>query len=188
MTFIMARKNLRQLSKFLSFLLRHGAEEFNLELDEQGFASFDEVWALVEKRYKGRFTLDDLEPVLEGKLDGKKRLVLEGDRIRAVYGHNRKTTQIQYDPAEPPAILYHGTNDRVLDKIRESGLLAMERQYVHLSVDLERAISVASRRTNDPVMLEIRALDAQAAGITFFQPDENHFLCELIPPEFIDFP
>ncbi len=184
----MARKDLKRLSKFLSFLLRHGAAEFGLELDEQGFASFDKVWALVEERYNGRYVLDDLKPVLEGKLDGKKRLVLEGDRIRAVYGHNRKTTQIQYEPAEPPVILYHGTNRRVLDNIRESGLLPMERQYVHLSVHLERALSVASRQTNKPVMLKIRAQDAKNAGVLFFQPDENHFLCESIPPEFIDFP
>lgn len=180
--------NLRPLSKFLSFLLRHGADEFQLELDEEGFASLDEVWAIVEKRYRGRYTLEDLEPVLEGRLDGKKRLAREGDRIRAVYGHNRKTRQIQYDPANPPVILYHGTNERVLGKIHDTGLLPMERQYVHLSVDRERAFSVARRSTKNPVMLEVRAQDAQAHGLVFFQPDANHFLCEAIPAEFLNFP
>lgn len=184
----MSRRDLKQLSKFLSFLLRHGADEFDLALDEQGFASFDDVWAIVQRRYKARFSLEDLEPVLAGELDGKKRLELVDGRIRAIYGHNRRVKQVEYEPANPPAILYHGTHSHVIDKIRESGLLAMERQYVHLSVDQERAFTVARRYTRDPIMLQVRAQEAQAAGHVFFQPDSNHFLCEAIPPEFITFP
>lgn len=184
----MTQKDLKSLSKFLSYLLRHGAEENNLHLDEQGFADLEQVWQIVEKRYQRRFQREDLEPVLAGELDGKKRLALEGNKIRAVYGHNRKTSAVVYEPAEPPPILYHGTNARAVALIQDSGLLPMERQYVHLSVDRERAYTVARRTTPHPVMLAIRAQDAYRAGLTFYQPDEQHFLCESIPSEYIEFP
>lgn len=184
----MSSHELKRLSKFLSFLLRHGADEFHLALDEQGFADFDKVWAIVQRRYRGKFSKEDLEPILAGELDGKKRLELVDGQIRAIYGHNRRVKQVAYEPAEPPAILYHGTHAHVIEKIQESGLLPMERQYVHLSVDQERAFTVARRYTRDPIMLEVRAQEAQAAGHVFFQPDNNHFLCEAIPAEFITFP
>lgn len=184
----MAHKDLRQLSKFLSYLLRHGAEEYGLALDEQGFADLEVVWKIVEERYKHRFQRDDLGPILAGELDGKQRLAVDGQKIRAVYGHNRKISAITYEPAEPPELLYHGTNAKAVASIRETGLLPMERQYVHLSVDRERAYSVARRTTPHPVMLQIRARDAHQAGHVFYQPDSQHFLCAAIPPEFLVFP
>lgn len=184
----MSHKDLKQLSKFLSYLLRHGAEEYDLTLDEHGFADLETVWKIVENRYKRRFQREDLVPILAGELDGKQRLAVEGQKIRAVYGHNRKISTVVYEPADPPDILYHGTNARAVPSIREAGLLPMERQYVHLSVDRERAYSVARRTTSDPVMLEIRAKDAQQAGCIFYQPDSQHFLCEAVPAAFLVFP
>jgi len=184
----MKRKNHRSLSKFLSYLLRHGAEEYGLLLDMDGSVELEQVWAIVENRYGKQYDKEDLQFILDGKTDGKKRLVLEDGRIRAIYGHNRKISTVAYTPITPPPLLYHGTNHRVISQIKESGLLPMERQYVHLSIHLERAISVARRQTPNPIILSIRALEAQQAGHKFYQPDENHFLCTKIAATFIDFP
>ncbi len=97
-----------QLSKFLSFLLRHGADEFGLVLDDQGFAEMDAVWCCVEDRYGKRFTQDDLDLVLAGDKDGKKRFERKDGLIRAFYGHS-KVKAIVYEDATPPAILYPAT-------------------------------------------------------------------------------
>lgn len=45
----------------------------------------------------------------------------------------------------PPNILYHGTATRFLESIREKGIIKGNRQYVHLSKDIETARNVGKR-------------------------------------------
>ena len=89
--------NLTKLSKFLSLMLRHRAEDFGLTLDEQGFTNIDAVWEQIEKRYDTRYTRADLDELLKTTEVGKQRFERKGDQIRALYGHSR-VTEIQYEP------------------------------------------------------------------------------------------
>jgi putative RNA 2'-phosphotransferase len=104
-----------------------------------------------------------------------------------MYGHS-KVRDIEYVPAVPPEILYHGTNARAVQSIREEGLSAQNRQYVHLTTNINNATNVASRRTDTPIMLKIRAKEAHNAGLVFHHAEREHFLARTIPPEYIDFP
>lgn len=176
-----------KLSKFMSLVLRHRPRDFGLVLDEEGFVPLDALVAVVEQRRGMPNTLADvLEVVEHGQ---PRRFEIRGDKIRATYGHSRRAApQVVYPPAEPPALLYHGTHPAALPGIRKQGLRAMARQYVHLSTTLERALEVAARRTQSPVILTIRARDAYAAGVVFHSPEPRHYLAQAIPPEYIDFP
>lgn len=60
----------------------------------------------------------------------------------------------------------------------------MQRQYVHLSVDIETATSVGKRRDSNPIILKINADAAQKAGIQFFIGNEKVWLCKEMPKEF----
>ncbi|MCB9643180.1 MAG: RNA 2'-phosphotransferase [Myxococcales bacterium] len=179
------KQNSVKLSKFVSFLLRHGAEENGLTLDDQGFTPLDEVWSLIQKRYKHRFRFEEFEEVLQGDKDGKKRFEQKDGLVRALYGHS-KVKAIVYEDATPPTFLFHGTTPDALLKIQKTGLSPMQRQYVHLTIDLERARSVARRYSPNPIILRVHAADAHAAGIRFFQPDNEHFLSEPIPPQYLE--
>lgn len=174
-----------QLSKFLSLLLRHRADHWGLDLDEEGFIDLSAVWAIVSQRYPGRYDDADLHAVLAGDTDGKRRFEVVDGRIRALYGHS-KVRRITYPPVEPPEVLYHGTNQDALVAIRRQGLLPMKRQYVHLSTTVERASTVALRRTAKPLILTIRAGEAFRAGIEFYHPEPLHYLAWSIPAGFID--
>jgi putative RNA 2'-phosphotransferase len=176
-----------RLSKFLSVILRHRAQDFGLILDTQGFADFETVREIVRQRSTVKYSEDDWQVVLDGQLDGKKRFEVVDGRIRALYGHS-KVTPIEYLTVEPPTILYHGTNSQALKSIRRQGLQPMKRQYVHLSTTNERAIKVGGRRTEQVILLKIRASDARCSGILFYNPEPEHFLAKTIPPNFIDFP
>jgi len=181
------RKHPTQLSKYLSYLLRHGAEEAGLALDHEGFAALEELWALVERRYGQRFTHEHLALVVAGDHSGKKRFERSGDRIRAMYGHNRKLAQtIQYENVAPPTYLYHGTTPQAWPKIQEEGLSPMQRQYVHLAVGRQRAYDVARRYDPSPIMLRVQARAAYDAGHPFYQPEVSHYLTEVLPPIFIE--
>jgi len=176
-----------RLSKFLALVLRHQAEEFNLTLDEQGFADTDAVWVLVNQRYPGQYSYADLLAVVAGDQDGKKRYEIQGHKIRALFGHSA-VRPISYPPTAPPELLYHGTTNPALSSIRREGLRAQKRQYVHLAINTFRAQKVAERHPGQIVILTIRSGDAHRAGIVFYHPEPEHFLAEAIPADYIDFP
>jgi putative RNA 2'-phosphotransferase len=114
----------------------------------------------------------------------KQRFEIEGDRIRARYGHS-VPQRVTYPPVEPPPVLYHGTSRAALPAIRREGLRAMRRQYVHLSTTPEQALAVGRRHDPAPVLLTLRAHAAWQAGAAFHQPEPRLFLTDAIPPEFI---
>ncbi len=181
------KPSLTRLSRFLSLMLRHKADQFGLELDSDGFTSLKAVREQIEKRFPGQYSEADLQQVVAGDQHGKKRYEIRDELIRAMYGHG-KVTAISYPPAEPPELLYHGTTTMALPAIQKGGLKAMGRQYVHLGTNLENANRVANRHKGQAIMLHIRAKEAHDAGVEFYNPEAEHYLAREIPPAFIDFP
>jgi putative RNA 2'-phosphotransferase len=180
------RRRLVKLSKFLALILRHQPERFALELDGEGWVSLPEVMEIVQGLPNFRWaTRADVMAVVEGEAgDGKRRFQVEGGRIRAQYGHSI-AQPIHYEPCVPPSLLYHGTSPRALASIRREGIRPMERQYVHLSPDREIAVRVGARHDERPVVLTVRAAEAHAAGVEFYQADEAVYLARHIPVEFV---
>jgi putative RNA 2'-phosphotransferase len=181
------RRRLGKLSKFLALILRHQPERFALELDGEGWASLPEVMEIVQGLPNFRWaTRADVMAVVEGEAgDGKRRFQVEGGRIRAQYGHSI-AQPIHYEPCVPPSLLYHGTSPRALASIRREGIRPMERQYVHLSPDRDTAVRVGARHDERSVVLTVRAAEAHAAGIEFYQADEAVYLAGSIPAEFVE--
>ena len=90
----------------------------------------------------------------------------------------------EYEPVAPPALLYHGTVERFLGSIRESGLKPGERQYVHLSPDAETAAKVGQRR-GKPVILTIDAAAMQADGYPFYRAENGVWLTDHVPARYV---
>ena len=169
----------------MSLVLRHRANAFGLTLDAEGFVALDVFASIVRDRT--RANLSEMISIVENSQP--RRFETRDGKIRATYGHSRKAIeQVNYPIAIPPTLLYHGTHVKALPLIRKTGLQAMQRQYVHLSTTVERAMQVARRRTNSPVILQILALEAHNAGVAFHSPEPNHFLAQTVPPRFIQFP
>jgi putative RNA 2'-phosphotransferase len=180
-------KDLKKLSKFLAVILRHNPDDFGITLDEQGFTPLEPVWNTIQQKYGNRFDYADLEIVVAGDRNGKKRYEIKDDLIRAMYGHSQ-IRDITYVPAEPPEFLFHGTNAKAVEAIREEGLTAQNRQYVHLTTNISNATNVAHRRTDNAILLKIRAKEAHDDGLVFHHAEREHYLCRQIPPKYIDFP
>lgn len=180
----MNEKQINSASKYLSLLLRHHPEKIGLQLDENGWAS---VEALLLK-WDGPVILDytSLEHIVS--TNNKKRFSFDesGQKIRASQGHSIGV-DLQLEPQSPPDFLYHGTVEIYLASIRLQGLLKMDRQHVHLSVDESTATLVAQRR-GKPMLLRIRSGDMQAAGYSFFLSANAVWLTEQVPVDYIQFP
>lgn len=172
------------LSKEISYALRHAPWEYELEMDESGFVKITQLLsALNESRHYGReITQTDLDYIIENS--EKKRFELSDGKIRAVYGHSFKM-KIKYEAEIPPDILYHGTVRRFLESIMTEGLKPMSRQYVHLSADVETAFQVGKRRDSNPAILKIDAKSAAENGIIFYHANEKVWLCDSVPAEYI---
>jgi putative RNA 2'-phosphotransferase len=171
-----------QLSKFLSFVLRHKPDAIGLTLSPDGWVAIDE---LIEKAEAAgtRFERDDLLHVVA--TSDKKRFSISEDglRIRAAQGHSVQV-ELGLLPQEPPAVLYHGTATRFLDSIRLHGLKPQARQQVHLSSDEATAQRVGQRH-GKPVVLTVDARAMHAAGICFYCADNGVWLTDEVPPKFL---
>lgn len=178
------KTNTKQISKFLSLVLRHNPGKIGLELDENGWANVDE---LINKAnaHHNQLNVELLKEVVA--TNDKKRFAFNEDetKIRANQGHSIQI-DLEYTPVQPPEFLYHGTVGKFREDIRRKGLLKMSRHHVHLSEELETAMRVGSRR-GVPIILIIRSGDMFRKGIEFYQSENGVWLTETVAPEFIEF-
>ncbi|MCD1125188.1 RNA 2'-phosphotransferase [Jinshanibacter sp. LJY008] len=172
------------ISKFLSFVLRHQPEAIGLTLDSEGWADIDTLITCAAKEGK-RFDPPLIQSVVE--TSDKKRFAISEDglRIRAVQGHSSSQVDIRYEEQVPPEFLYHGTATRFLNAIREQGLISGSRQYVHLSADEATAVTVGQRH-GKPVVLKIRALEMYQQRLVFYRAENGVWLSGSVPVRFID--
>ncbi len=139
--------NRKRLSKILSHALRHAPWVYELELDDEGWVPVDEVLAALRVRPQWADLIEsDLANVIEQS--DKRRFEIQGDRIRALYGHS-VPGKLKKTAAVPPHVLFHGTSPRVFEKITSAGLKPMRRQFVHLSTDEPTALEVGRRKGPD---------------------------------------
>lgn len=115
----------------------------------------------------------------------KKRYEIKDGKIRAYSGYTIQK-KIHKTISQPPVYLYHGTARRFMTKIMQEGLLPMQRQYVHLSVDKKTAIKVGSRKDKHPTILKIKALEAYQNGIQFYDGNDQVWLAKPIPIQYIE--
>lgn len=174
-----------ELSKFLSFVLRHKPDAIGLELDANGWAVLTE---LVEKAgaHGKRLTKELVETIVATSPKQRFAISEDGLRIRASQGHSI-VVELGYEPKPPPEVLFHGTVASKLASIRSTGLERMDRHHVHLSHDVATARTVGMRR-GTPVVLQIAAGRMHREGHSFFVSANGVWLTERVPPEYIEFP
>ena len=174
--------NYVKIGKTISYILRHHPEEFDIELDDEGWVDYHQLLSCLDKQYPG-ITIDDIYQIMS-KSD-KKRYEIKDGKIRAYYGHTIQK-KIHKTISQPPVYLYHGTAPRFITKIMQEGLLPMQRQYVHLSVDQKTAMKVGLRKDKHPIILKVKALEAYQDGIQFYDGNDQVWLSEPIPVQYIE--
>ncbi len=179
-------ENLVRLSRTMSYALRHHPEELGLKLDDEGWVAVEDLLkALRQRQVWQNVREEDFVAIIEQS--DKRRYEMRDGMIRAYYGHT-VSQKIALEPATPPAILFHGTTRKAAKAIKTEGLKPMKRQYVHLATEEETAQQVGLRRTPNPVILKISALQASQHGIKFYLGNDMVWLADPIPPQFIQFP
>jgi putative RNA 2'-phosphotransferase len=171
-----------QRSKFLSLILRHQPEKIGLTLDAAGWVEVDVLLAACGA-HGVAMTRAELEALVAGSDKQRFALSADGLRIRANQGHS-VPVELGYEPAEPPAVLYHGTVVRFLDGIQREGLKKGQRHHVHLSATPDTAVAVGSRR-GEAIVLQVDAAAMRREGHLFYRTPNGVWLTEAVPPRYI---
>jgi putative RNA 2'-phosphotransferase len=171
-----------QLSRVVSHALRHEPWVYELELDQEGWTPVDALLTAIREQGPQWAWVDRAALTAMLASATKQRHEIDGDRIRARYGHSvpGKVAKVQ---AEPPAQLFHGTSPQAWTKIQRQGLRPMGRQYVHLSVDLATAEQVGHRKSPNPVILSVDTTGARETGSHFWHGNELIWLADHIAPK-----
>ncbi len=176
--------NTIKLSKLVSFILRHKPEDYEITLDDEGWVDISVLIKQIVGRHKEYAGINKGSFEQITKQSGKQRFEIKDNRIRAFYGHSIEA-KIVRDKSCPPDVLYHGTPTQTAQLILKDGLKAMNRQNVHMSSDEQTAEIVAKRWHSDYLILKVDAKRAFDEGINFYEGNENIWLADFIPPQYI---
>jgi putative RNA 2'-phosphotransferase len=179
---MLSEKEATRLSKFLSLVLRHQPQTIGLQLNEQGWASVDDLLQKMQATGKP-LDRETLQFIVD--TNNKKRFAFndDGTMIRASQGHSINV-ELGYTAVAPPPTLYHGTTERNIAAILQEGLKKQQRQHVHLSADGETALAVGQRH-GKPVVLEVLAGEMYSKGYSFFQSANGAWLTDAVPPAYL---
>ena len=174
--------NLNEISKYMAMLLRHKPEKGNIKLDKEGYTDVESLLKALG------IDFEILEQIVEN--DNKQRYSFNSDktRIRANQGHSVSNVSIKFKNFIPAKPLYHGTALKYKDGIDKKGLISKNRQYVHLSQDIETAKSVGMRHAKYNSNLIIYEIDYKKMlkdGHKFYISDNNVVLVECVPKRYL---
>lgn len=170
-------KEMEEMGKFLSYILRHSKKEFADGLiNEKGWMDVD---ILVDKYGFTHKLLEELVSTNE-----KQRYEFNSDhrQIRARQGHSIPV-DVELKETVPPDVLYHGTAWKYMSSIKQRGLLKKTRLYVHLSADEETAKKVGARH-GEPVVIHIDAKKMYEDGIKFYLSNNGVWLTDHVNPKY----
>jgi putative RNA 2'-phosphotransferase len=171
-----------QLSKFMSLVLRHQPEVAGITLDEEGWASVEALLESMQRRGMP-VDLDRLRHVVASSDKQRYAFNEEGNKIRANQGHSIPV-DLGLEPIAPLPLLYHGSAEEFLSRIRKEGLQRKSRQWVHLSEDPETALRVGKRH-GKPLVLQVNSQKMYQDGYPFYRSVNGIWLTERVPPEYL---
>lgn len=168
----------KTMSRYLSYLLRHGAVKEGLSIDKEGYVDVETLLDFVSKKHS-KMTLSELMKIVED--DNKQRFsLIKRDNklfIRANQGHSMNV--VTEDAMTPIIdgklypIVVHGTFINNLESILLTGLSKMSRNHIHFAQSQSADSGV---RKNATVFIFVDLNKALADSIPFFLSENGVIL------------
>ena len=175
-------KKVKATGSYIAKIIRHKPDLIGISLDENGWASVDELINGINSgdRY---IDFELLQEIV--RTDDKGRFSFNEDKskIRAVQGHSIDV-DLQLEAITPPKYLYHGTAIKYLESIKQSGIEKRTRNYVHLSPNEIIAKGVGIRH-GVPVILKIDTEKMNSDGYEFFMAENGVWLTDYVPFKYV---
>ncbi|MEW6672524.1 MAG: RNA 2'-phosphotransferase [Thermodesulfobacteriota bacterium] len=171
------RKDPRQLSKLLAYMLGRQPDEFGLVPDENGFVKVKELLQVITEedgwRYVRRQHFDEIlatvpDPAIE----------INADLIRA---RNRDRLPRPVPAQHPPKLLYTCVRQKAHPAVLEKGIFPMGRPQVVLSSSSDMAVRMGRRKDSLPVLLTVHVQKMLGLGFVFQQLGQDIYLADNVP-------
>lgn len=176
--------NKNELSKYLSYVLRHNPDVVGVDIDEHGWVSVEDLITGIRKYKYPSFSMEILRDIVS--TDEKQRYSFSEDglKIRANQGHSINV-DVELERVTPPDVLYHGTATKYEESIDKNGLIPKSRLYVHLSEDISTAFDVGVRHGKKVVLYEIESGKMAADGYEFYLSKNGVWLTKRVPAKYL---
>ena len=179
-------KNQPDLSKYISYLLRHKPEDIHLDMDKNGWVSAEALIDGINDAGKYQLDFEKLREIVNTDDKGRYRFSEDGTKIKACQGHSIPWIEPELEYSEPPLYLYHGTTTAALEKILKSGAITKQKRHaVHMQADPVKAWQSGVRWHLTPVLLKINAKEMHDRGFVFGKTENDVWCTEIVPTEFI---
>lgn len=183
--FLMNEHELDRVGRIMAGVLRHFPDKFGVEMDEQGWVNLD---AFVQQLRSQKERLHWIKPyhiVAIVATDPKGRYQIEGDQVRATYGHSLKLDLKDLPGDNVPDDLFYPVTEEEVELILERGLVPTDRQKVHLSRTYENALAAGLRRADNPIILRIDSFQARMDGHLIQQAGKTVFITDSVPAQYL---
>jgi len=172
-----------EISKYMSYTLRHNPEDVN-GLDSEGFANIKDLVLALETEKNFDVSHEDIEQVVEE--DDEDRYRIKDDMVKATSGHSEgvKGSADSLD-GELPDTLYHASARQNASDIMSEGLQPMTRKKVHLAEDKSKAIQKGERHSKEVVVFIVDVGRMEEDNLNVDNTGGGVYVTEEVPPEYI---
>lgn len=182
--FLMNEHELNRIGRIMAGVLRHFPEKFGVRMDEHGWVDVQELVGQIRRQKEKLHWLRPHHIEAIALTDPKGRYQHDKDRIRATYGHSMRV-DLDLPTEGVPDTLFYPVTEEELDVVLERGLTPSGRQMVHLSGTYENALEAGSRRSENPIVLEVDARAAVGEGVVIKRAGKQVFICDDVPSRFL---
>jgi putative RNA 2'-phosphotransferase len=182
--FIMSDRESNSLGRMLALVLRHAPEKFNVEMDINGWVNSRELSENIAKQRRHYHWLRGWHFAAIASADDKGRYQVEGDMLRATYGHSIEL-ELDLPTDNIPEALYWPCEAEQVPTIKELGITAGDRKHVHLSKSISNAMEAGHVRIDRPAILEVDTVRAIADGHVIYRAGTTVYLVDEMPGEYL---
>jgi len=180
----MSDKESDKLGRVLALVLRHAPEKFDVEMDINGWVDTNGLCDGIKSQRRDFHWLRPWHFEAVSVTEEKGRYEVEGQRIRATYGHSIEI-EIDLPTDDIPDSLFYPVDPDEVDDVIKLGIKGGDRRHVHLSKSISKAYEAGSVRINSPSIVEVDAVRAIADGIDIYRAGKLVFLTEGVPPQYM---
>jgi len=170
-------QTVKQLAKFLAYVLGRSPSEFGLVPDEHGYVGIRELLKSLSEedgyRHVRRSHINEIVLTMP-----HPPVAISDDRIRAV---DREHLRPPVTTDQLPKLLYTCVRRKAYPVVLQNGILPLGgKPHVVLTTDKSMALRIGRRFDPQPVLLTVQAAKCIRQGTRFDQSAENLFLAEFI--------
>ena len=179
-----SKRDTIQLSKTLSYLLRHGSKEKKLEMDSDGYSKLNDVLDVLSAMLpRQKITKTRIFDIVQNCPKQRFKLsTVDGvEVIRANQGHSLQDVKstslkvVDHFDEGPKGKIIHGTTSMAWESIKKSGLNRMTRNHIHMAKG-EFGEAKSGARFSSEIIITIDGNKAIADRILFYESDNGVIL------------